>query len=87
MARHEGTKPVSRSAVTAMTEEGVSDPTMLSPQGQLKHAKRLGGPGTRSKNVNRYDKNAAHYEFAQADREANRVKALKALAQKGGANR
>ena len=82
MARHEGTKPVSRTTVTAMTEEGVSDPTLLSSAGQLKHAKRLGGPGTRSKNPSRYDRDADHYADIRASKEANRVKALKALAQK-----
>jgi len=80
MARHEGTKPVSRTTVTAMTAEGVSDPSLLSSAGQLQHAKRLGGPGTRSKNPSRYDRDADHYAAARAANEANRVKALKALA-------
>ncbi len=44
--------------VTAMTREGVSDPTALSPDGAKDHAKRFSGPGTRSKDTAKFDRNA-----------------------------
>lgn len=50
---------------TPMTREGVSSPSELSREGAEAHAKRWGGPGTRSKNRDKYDKEAAR-------REANR---------------
>ena len=41
---------------TPMTREGVSDPSRLSGDGQKAHYARRGGPGTRSKNPERYDR-------------------------------
>lgn len=58
MSKHNTERPVSSARITAMTREGVSDPLDLSPEGQLDHAKRLGGPGTRSKNPKWFDEHA-----------------------------
>ena len=55
---------------TPMTREGVSDPSRLSGDGQKAHYARRGGPGTRSKNPERYDrlgsKGAAMLEYGIA---------------------
>lgn len=58
MSKHNTAAHRSIARITPMTREGVSDPLDLSPEGQLDHAKRFGGPGTRSKNPTHYDKNA-----------------------------
>ena len=76
-AKHESA-PVQR-YVTPMTREGVTDPSLLSPEGQLQHAKRLGGPGTRSKNPARYDRNAEMHRIDNEMKRENRAKALNQL--------
>lgn len=58
MSKHNTAVQRSSARVTAMTREGVSDPSALSSEGAVDHAKRFGGPGTRSKNPHGYDRNA-----------------------------
>lgn len=48
--------------VTPMTREGVSDPLLLSQAGREAHYLRRSGPGTRSKNPQRYDKKAKSHD-------------------------
>jgi hypothetical protein len=87
MAKHQTDKPVSRSYVTPMTRAGVGDPTLLSGEDSLAHYSRRSGPGTRSKNPKRYDRDAEVYEIQNAIKRENRAKSLKFLASKKSAKK
>ncbi len=88
MSKHQAEKPVGRSSyITPMTREGVGDPSLLSAEGQLAHSKRHSGPGTRSKNPSRYDRDAEHFEAINERKRANRAASLKFLASKKSAKK
>jgi hypothetical protein len=77
MAKHQSDSPAAKRYTTIMTQEGVSDPTLLSPEGQLIHARRLGGPGTRSKNPKKFDAMKSQYDALNAQKNENRRNATK----------
>jgi len=57
MAKHKAGKGgfAATARITPMTREGVSDPAMLSREGQEQHYTRRAGPGTRSKAPAKFD--------------------------------
>ncbi len=56
-AKHE--KPKGPAAYqTIMTRRGVTDPSLLKAEDLVIHNRRLRGPGTRSKNPSKYDRNS-----------------------------
>ena len=57
MSKHEAPK-AKTSRQTIMTQRGVTDASQLKADDLLIHNRRLSGPGTRSKNPQKYDRNA-----------------------------
>ncbi len=51
-------KKANNARTTIMTQRGVTDASLLKADDLAIHNRRLSGPGTRSKNPNKFDRNA-----------------------------